>query len=146
MGGKSDRRASHELSGEPAPVMNIEYRRINHVTVAVPAGEHEKVRAFYSGVLGLKEVERPGALNKIYDLIWYEWMDILLHIDFTPPWTKPAENRHVAVEVKDLPAVRAYLEQQGAEIREAVAMPDRERFYLLDPFGNYFEIIEIKNS
>jgi hypothetical protein len=50
------------------------------------------------------------------------------------------------VEVKDLPAVRAYLEQQGAEIREAVAMPDRERFYLLDPCGNYFEIIEIKNS
>lgn len=91
-------------------------------------------------------MERPGPLNKVYDLIWYEWMDILLHIDFTPPWTKPAENRHVAVEVKDLPAVRAYLEQQGAEIREAVAMPDRERFYLLDPFGNYFEIIEIKNS
>jgi catechol 2,3-dioxygenase-like lactoylglutathione lyase family enzyme len=126
--------------------MNIEYCRINHVTVAAPAGEHEKVRAFYGGVLGLKEVERPGALNEVYDLIWYEWMDILLHIDFTPPWAKPAENRHIAVEVKDLPAVRAYLEQQGAEIREAVAMPDRERFYLLDPFGNYFEIIEIRNS
>ncbi len=124
--------------------MRIEYRRINHVTVAVPAGEHEKVRAFYGGVLGLKEVKRPGALNQVYDLIWYEWMDILLHIDFTPPWTRPAENRHVAVEVKDLPAIRAYLEQQGAEIREAVAMPDRERFYLLDPFGNYFEIIEIR--
>jgi hypothetical protein len=25
-------------------------------------------------------------------------------------------------------------------------MPDRERFYLLDPFGNYFELIEMKNS
>jgi catechol 2,3-dioxygenase-like lactoylglutathione lyase family enzyme len=126
--------------------MKIECRRINHVTVAAPAGEHEKVRAFYGGVLGLREVERPGALSQVYDLIWYEWMDILLHIDFTPPWTKPAENRHVAVEVKDLPAVRAYLQRQGAEIREAVAMPDRERFYLLDPFGNYFEIIETKNS
>ena len=66
----------------------------------MPAGEHEKVRAFYGSVLGLKEVERPDALNKVYDLIWYEWMDILLHIDFTPPWIRPAENRHVAVEVK----------------------------------------------
>jgi catechol 2,3-dioxygenase-like lactoylglutathione lyase family enzyme len=121
--------------------MKIEYRRINHVTLAVPAGEHEKVRAFYGNVLGLKEVERPDALNKVYDLIWYEWMDILLHIDFTPPWTKPAENRHVAVEVKQIHTVRAYLEQQGAEILEAVSMPDRERFYLLDPFGNYFEIM-----
>ncbi len=62
------------------------------------------------------------------------------------PWTKPAENRHVAVEVKDLHAVRAYLEEKGVEIREAVVIPDRERFYVLDPFGNYFEFIEMKNS
>ena len=126
--------------------MKIEYRRINHITIAVPAGEHEKVRAFYGGVLGLKEVERPDALNKVYDLIWYEWMEILLHLDFTPPWIKPAENRHVAVEVTDIRAVRAYLEQQRAEILEAVPMPDRERFYLLDPFGNYIEVIEMKKS
>jgi catechol 2,3-dioxygenase-like lactoylglutathione lyase family enzyme len=98
------------------------------------------------GVLGLKEVERPAALNKVYDLIWYEWMDVLLHIDFTPPWTKPAENRHVALEVADIHSVRAYLEREGAEILEAVPMPDRERFYLLDPFGNYIELIELKNS
>jgi catechol 2,3-dioxygenase-like lactoylglutathione lyase family enzyme len=126
--------------------MKIEYRRLNHLTLAVPAGEHEKVRAFYGGVLGLKEVERPDALNQVYDLIWYEWMDILLHIDFTPPWTRPAENRHLAVEVKHLDHVRAFLEGQVAEILEAVAMPDRDRFYLLDPFGNYFEVLEMKSS
>jgi catechol 2,3-dioxygenase-like lactoylglutathione lyase family enzyme len=109
--------------------MKIEYRRINHITIAVPAGEHEKVRAFYGGVLGLKEVERPDVLNKVYDVIWYEWMEILLHLDFTPPWFKPAENRHVAVEVADIRAVRAYLEQQGAEILEAVPMPDRKQTF-----------------
>jgi catechol 2,3-dioxygenase-like lactoylglutathione lyase family enzyme len=52
--------------------MKIEYRRINDVTIAVPAGEHEKVRAFYGDVLGLKEVERLDALNKVYNLICYE--------------------------------------------------------------------------
>jgi hypothetical protein len=71
--------------------MKIEYRLLNHITIAVPAGEHDKVRPFY-GVLGLKEVERPDALNKVYDLIWYEWMDILLHLEFTPPWARPAQN------------------------------------------------------
>jgi catechol 2,3-dioxygenase-like lactoylglutathione lyase family enzyme len=126
--------------------MTIEYRRINHVTLAVPAGEHAKVREFYGGVLGLREVKRPEALGVVYDIIWYELLDMLLHIDFTPPWTKPAENRHVAVEVKDLHAVRAYLGEKGVEIREAVVIPDRERFYVLDPFGNYFEFIEMKNS
>ena len=95
--------------------MTIEYRRINHVTLAVPAGEHERVRTFYGGVLGLREVKRPEALGVVYDIIWYELLDMLLHIDFTPPWTKPTENRHVAVEVKDLHAVRAYLEEKGVE-------------------------------
>jgi catechol 2,3-dioxygenase-like lactoylglutathione lyase family enzyme len=124
--------------------MNFKARRLNHVTIAVPAGEHDKVRAFYGGVLGLEEIPRPDALNKVYDLIWYKFLDILLHLDFTPPWVRPTENRHVAFEVDDLPAVRRYLEGSGATIREAVPMPDRERFYLLDPFGNYFELIEMK--
>jgi catechol 2,3-dioxygenase-like lactoylglutathione lyase family enzyme len=124
--------------------MTIEYRRLNHVTIAVPAGEHEKVRAFYGGVLGLEEVHRPDALASVYDLIWFQCLDFLIHIDFTPPWFRTTENRHVALEVKNLAAVRAYLESKKAEIREAVVIPDRDRFYVLDPFGNYFELIEMK--
>jgi catechol 2,3-dioxygenase-like lactoylglutathione lyase family enzyme len=126
--------------------MSIAFRRLNHVTIAVPAGEHEKVRAFYGGVMGFKEVVRPDALGGVYDLIWFECLDFLLHIDFTPPWFKPAENRHVALEVKDIQGVRAYLNGKGAEIREAVVIPDRERFYVLDPFGNYFELLEMKSD
>ena len=124
--------------------MKIAYRRVNHITVAVPSGEHEKVRAFYGGILGLKEVTPPGAVDKAYDILWFEWLDVLLHIDFTPPWFKPAENRHLAVEVEDIGLVRDCLEKQGAEIREAVVIPDRVRFYVLDPFGNYFEFLEMK--
>ena len=117
---------------------HLNARRINHITVAVPAGEHERVRAFYGGVLGLEEVPRPAALNAVYDLMWFKLLDVLLHLDFTPPWMQPAENRHLALEIEDLPSVRRYLESRGATIREAVTMPDRERFYLLDPFGKYF--------
>ena len=122
---------------------HLNVKRINHLTVAVPAGEHERVRAFYGGVLGLEEIPRPPELNAVYDLMWFRLLDILLHIDFTPPWTKPAENRHIALEIRDLPNVRRYLEGKGATIREAVQMEDRERFYLLDPFGNYFELLEM---
>ena len=125
--------------------MKITYNRLNHVTIAVPDGEHEKVRAFYGDILGLREIERPGALGGVYDLIWYEWLDFLLHIDFTPPWSKPAENRHLAVEVADIGGVRKYLQMQGAEIREALLIPDRDRFYVIDPFGNYLEFLEFKH-
>jgi catechol 2,3-dioxygenase-like lactoylglutathione lyase family enzyme len=124
--------------------MNLQAKRVNHITVAVPAGKHDQVRAFYGGILGLEEIPRPAALNAVYDLIWYRFLDILLHLDFTPPWVTPAENRHIALEVENLPAVRRYLESKQATIREAVTMPDRDRFYLLDPFGNYFELIEMK--
>jgi catechol 2,3-dioxygenase-like lactoylglutathione lyase family enzyme len=124
--------------------MKLKAKRINHITLSVPAGEHDRVREFYGGVLGLEEVPRPGALNAVYDLIWYKFLDIMLHIDFTPPWTKPAENRHVAIEVEGLAELRDYLVSRHATIREAVVMPDRDRFYLLDPFGNYFELMEMK--
>ena len=113
--------------------MKLNAKRLNHITVAVPAGEHDKVREFYAGVLGLEEIPRPDALNKVYDLMWFKFLDILLHLDFSPPWVTPAENRHIAVEIENLPTVRRYLESQRAEIREAVPMPDRDRFYLLDP-------------
>jgi catechol 2,3-dioxygenase-like lactoylglutathione lyase family enzyme len=124
--------------------MNLNAKRLNHITVAAPAGEHDKVREFYGGILGLEEIPRPDSLNAIYDLIWFRFLDILLHIDFTPPWFVPAENRHIALEIEDLPAVRRYLESKRTTIREAVPMPDRDRFYLLDPFGNYFELMEMK--
>ncbi len=110
----------------------------------VPAGEQEKVRAFYGGLLGLKELPQNTALEGHYTLIWYQLLDIQLHLDFSPPWFTPAENRHIALEVNDLPKVRLFLESRGAAIREAVPMPDRIRFYLLDPFGTYFEFIEFK--
>jgi hypothetical protein len=42
----------------------------------VPAGEHERVRTFYGGVLGLREVKRPEALGVVYDIIWYELLDM----------------------------------------------------------------------
>lgn len=126
--------------------MKFQARRLNHITVAVPAGEHDKVREFYGEVLGLEEIPRPATLNRAYDLIWFKFLDIVLHLDFTPPWVRPAENRHIAFEVVDLPAIRRYLESKRVSIREAVVMPDRDRFYLLDPFGNYFELLEMKKQ
>ena len=122
----------------------ISFRRLNHVTVPVPAGEEVRVRAFYGGILGLKELPRNESLQSHYTLIWFELFDIQLHLDFSPPWVNPAENRHVALEINGLAKTRLYLESKGATIREAVPMRDRDRFYLLDPFGNYFELIEFK--
>ena len=124
--------------------MKINPKRINHITIAVPAGEHERVREFYGGLLGLEEGSPPESVKENYDVIWYGLLGVWLHLDFTPPWSKSAENRHIAIEIHDLTEFRRYLEDRGATLREAVPMAGIDRFYLLDPFGTYFELLEKK--
>ncbi len=126
--------------------MTVEYKRLNHVTVNVPPDQHEKVRAFYGGVMGFKEIARAAGLDQHYNLIWFEVLGMQIHVDFSPPFTKTLESRHFALEVRNIAAVRREYESKGAEIREAVILPDRDRFYVLDPFGNYIEILELHSD
>jgi len=122
----------------------IQFHRLNHVTIAVPAGEHDRVRAFYGGVLGLKELERPAQLRAVYDIIWFECAGIQIHIDLTPNCFVPQGNRHFAMEVRAIAEVRRHLEANGVTILEAVPIPGKVWFYALDPFGNMIEFLEFK--
>ena len=131
--------------------MTVEFRRINHFTVNAPSGEQKKVREFYGEILGLKEVKIPENLLELYEIIWYELLDVRLHIEFVKNYVRPREDyekgvilpgRHVALEVKNIHTVRRELEKHGVPIRDAVELSDRDRFYTIDPFGNFFEFIE----
>lgn len=131
--------------------MAVEYKRLNHITFNAPSGEEEKVRWFYGTILGLKEVVLPSKLEALYELLWFEMLDFLIHIEFTPHYVRPQSGeekgvimpgRHVAFEVKNLAAIRKDFEAKKLDMRKAVPLPDRDRFYLVDPFGNFFEFIE----
>ena len=131
--------------------MTLKIRRINHFTLKALSGEQDKARRFYTKVLGLTEVPIPDALSGHYELLWFKLEDILLHIEFVKNYViHPIEYEneavitphHVALEVEDIDNVRLGFEQHKAPIIEAVTIPDRSRFYVLDPFGNFFEIIE----
>jgi len=132
--------------------MAISLRRLNHITVSAPHGEQAKVRAFYGTLLGLKEVELPASLTAVYEIVWFELLDFLLHVEFAhnfvrpqPVWTENGVvmlGRHTALEVKNIKEVRKTLEDAKAVIHEAVVLADRDRFYTEDPFGNVWEIIE----
>jgi catechol 2,3-dioxygenase-like lactoylglutathione lyase family enzyme len=131
--------------------MAITFRRLNHCAIGAPSGGQDKVRQFYGKVLGLKEVALPPTLTAVYEIVWFELLDFLLHIEFSHNFVQPKtwmENgvimlgRHVALEVKDIKAVRKTIVDSGAVIHEAVALPDRDRFYCEDPFGNVIELIE----
>lgn len=124
--------------------------RLNHITINAPSGEQEKIRWFYHKVMGLKEITPPAKLTEIYEIIWFQLLDFLLHIEFTKNFVKPIRDEsgpimpgaHFAIEVENIKTFREELQEKGVAIKEAVTLADRDRFYLVDPFDNYIEIIQ----
>jgi catechol 2,3-dioxygenase-like lactoylglutathione lyase family enzyme len=119
--------------------MNIQVKRLDHVQICIPVGAEDEARAFYSGILGFQEIEKPDALKKNGGL-WYQVGDIELHIG--------VENRdgynsksHPAFEVEDLQSVKEYLLNKGIQINEETPIPHVSRFSFRDPFNNRIEFL-----
>lgn len=120
--------------------MNIVVKRLDHVQICIPIGAEDEARAFYTGVLGFTEIEKPETL-KASGGLWYQVGDIELHIG--------VENRegyrsksHPAFEVENIEAVRRYLEEKGVVTKDEKVIPTVTRFSFLDPFQNRIEFLE----
>lgn len=115
---------------------------LDHVQVAAPRieGVEEQVRAFYGGLLGLKELEKPEIL-KSKGGVWFALGRGELHVGLEDQFT-PARKAHPALLVQDLPSLRRKLEEARIEIAEAEPIPGISRFYVSDPFGNRIELME----
>src|SRR3989440_2072698 len=61
--------------------------RIEHVQVAIPLGGQDRARAFYSGVLGFSEIQKPASMAERKS-IWFVAGAVNLHLgieaDFHP--------------------------------------------------------------
>ena len=112
---------------------------LDHVQVCVPRGAEAEARAFYGGLLGLEEIEKPPELRERGGL-WFSVADIQLHIGVEE--TVAPSKRHPAFEVEGIEAVRNYLEQNGVRTRDEPHLPGVARFSFFDPFGNRIELME----
>ncbi|HET7046175.1 MAG TPA: hypothetical protein VFI37_15110, partial [Gaiellaceae bacterium] len=72
---------------------------LDHVQLAAPAGCEAAARAFYGGVLGLRELEKPSALATRGG-VWFEQLHVGVEADF-----RPARKAHPAFVVDDLDAL-----------------------------------------
>ncbi len=122
----------------------MKFDRINHITIGAPQEEEKKIRWFYEEVMGFKEIPHPPALDQKYRVIWYDQPNIRLHVDLTPPFIKVGIARHFALEVGDIEIARKHFVAKGAQIKEDVAVPYCYRFDVIDPVGNYIEIMQLK--
>jgi len=113
---------------------------LDHVQVAAPAGREDEVRAFYGGLLGLTELEKPVAL-RARGGAWFQAGAQQLHVGVEAGFA-PARKAHPAFAVDELDALAATLATAGCEPVWDDAIPGLRRFYVNDPFGNRIELLE----
>jgi catechol 2,3-dioxygenase-like lactoylglutathione lyase family enzyme len=106
----------------------------------MPAGDEDRARAFYSGLLGLDEVPKPPDLAARGGC-WFKGPSVELHLGVEKEF-RPARKAHPAFLVSGLAAIRQRLEAGGAELVDDKQLDGHERFYVYDPFGNRLELIE----
>ena len=118
---------------------------LHHTQISIPKGAEEAGRAFYCGVLGLPEIEKPQALQGLGGF-WLQVGDRQVHVGTEDGVERHATKAHIAYAVDDLAAWRAHLEQHGIAIIEAIPIPGHMRFELRDPFGNRVELTQIVDT
>jgi catechol 2,3-dioxygenase-like lactoylglutathione lyase family enzyme len=114
--------------------------RLHHVQITVPPNLESEARAFYCGVLGLREIPKPDAL-KSRGGFWLELAGQEIHVSLEDGVDRSATKAHLAYQVSDLEAWRTRLERAGCVVLDSVPIPGYERFETRDPFGNRLEMI-----
>ena len=113
---------------------------LHHVQLAMPAGEEDKARAFYTGLLLLDEVKKPQALAGRGGC-WFESTTVRIHLGVEASFI-PARKAHPAFQVEALDDWANRLTVGGAPVSHDGDLPGYRRFYTADPFGNRIEMLE----
>jgi catechol 2,3-dioxygenase-like lactoylglutathione lyase family enzyme len=120
--------------------VNFPFTAIDHVQLAMPPGEEEAARHFYSGVLGMREIPKPPELAKRGGC-WFESAAVQIHLGVENQF-RPAKKAHPALKCADYGALVAKLRSAGIEVTEADDIPGIRRSHIHDPFGNRIELID----
>jgi catechol 2,3-dioxygenase-like lactoylglutathione lyase family enzyme len=113
---------------------------IDHVQVAMPAGQEETARAFYCDLLGFSEIVKPPALAARGGA-WFSSGSVLLHLGVDVDF-QPARKAHPAFLVETLEPLLARLGEACVEMKMDVPLDGYIRCHVFDPFGNRIELMQ----
>ncbi len=116
--------------------------RLQHTSVPMPPDGHAAARAFYGGTLSMTEARPPSSLD-VDRLIWFLAGDDEVHLFVAEDLDHNSAAQHLCLQVDDIAALRSQLERAGVAIEEAVAVHNRPRLFVRDPFGNLLELTQI---
>jgi catechol 2,3-dioxygenase-like lactoylglutathione lyase family enzyme len=121
---------------------------LDHVQLAAPAGSEDALRAYYAGVLGMTELDKPEALRGRGGC-WFSAGSCVLHLGIEhasadrSDWTfQPARKAHPGILVTGIDSFAARLARHGAGVEWDDNLPGHRRFYSHDPVGNRLEFLE----
>jgi len=115
----------------------------DHVQVCCPTGGEDQARAFYSGLMGFDEVDKPAELAGRGGCWFQIGAGQGLHVGVLKPFA-PATKAHPAIRVVDVPTLEQLVEelQAGGVAVEWADVPVADaRCKLHDPFGNLIELL-----
>jgi len=112
---------------------------IDHVQLAMPPGQEDAARDFYSGLLGMAEIPKPPKLAKRGGC-WFQSGAVQIHLGVENDF-RPAKKAHPALRCSHYDALISALRSQGVEVAEAEDIPGVRRCHIHDPFGNRLELI-----
>lgn len=122
----------------------VEITGVDHVQLAMPAGEEALARLFYAGVLGFVEVRKPRPVAGRGG-VWFVGNGASVHLGVEEPFV-PGERAHPAFVVRHLERARRRLEAAGATVVDDESGLPIRRFYVHDPFGNRIELIDARDA
>jgi glyoxylase I family protein len=117
--------------------------KLHHVSFA--CRDLAASRAFFGGVLGLPEIERPAFR---FPGAWYALGDRQLHVIQNSEAEAPGASRlsrsdHLALEVADVAVVRARLEGKGIPYEEGGnSSLGMQQIFCHDPDGHVIEFVQ----
>lgn len=113
---------------------------LDHVQLAMPAGQEAAAREFYGGALGMVEIDKPTELAPRGGC-WFAAGASIIHLGVETAF-QPALKAHPAFVVADLAAWRQRLRSWKIDVVEENSVPRVRRFFANDPFGNRLEFMQ----
>ena len=118
----------------------MQFSQIQHCSVVVQ--DLERAVAFYRDVLGLTEIEIPSTFKPAgLKVRWFRLGAQQIHL-LQGAANPPGMLHHMALQVDDALAARAWMNAKGFSVEETTPIPGADRFFVRDPDDNLIEIIE----
>lgn len=122
-------------------------KRLQHTSVPMSPGGDDAARAFYGGVMGMREIPKPEGLAGM-TVIWFAANEDgdEVHVFQEANIGHNSAAQHLCLEVDDIEGYKSRLSEHGYEVRIPESIHNRPRLFVRDPFDNLLELVEIQGQ